>query len=77
VVNRADRTPVAVGPTKIRSFDNGGREAVTKPSILQSGATSARGSRVALARDRHGVHERAWRKGPTLPDGPEVGPLRM
>jgi hypothetical protein len=50
---------------------------VTKPSILQSGATRARGSRVALARDRHGVHERAWRKGPTLPDGPEVGPLRM
>jgi hypothetical protein len=29
VVNRADRTPVAVGRDKIRHFDNGGCEAVT------------------------------------------------
>ena len=43
VVNRADRTPVAVGPRQIRNFDNGGCEAVTKPSILSDRATRAVG----------------------------------
>ena len=53
VVNRADRTPVAVGPqTKTRHFDNGGCEAVTNQASFTTEPLVPVGPRVALIGDR-------------------------